>query len=203
MLCALQFVDDVLDFTGSTLQLGKPALNDLRSGLATAPVIYAAEVRPVPLCWQGLGAACRDLGPSRAVAPAALRLRLAWALQEHPQLQPLILRKFRSAGDVELAQQLVLDSRGIQRAKDLAAEHALLAADAVRCSLLLLHISTCVLSVACIATSLMSGRCCRYGSCRQPPRSMPGCAGRRWLTSQSGCWPGRSRSTNTCQRTRC
>ena len=42
---ALQFVDDVLDFTGSTLQLGKPALNDLRSGLATAPVLYAAEVR--------------------------------------------------------------------------------------------------------------------------------------------------------------
>ena len=40
----VQFVDDVLDFTGSTLQLGKPALNDLRSGLATAPVLYAAEV---------------------------------------------------------------------------------------------------------------------------------------------------------------
>jgi geranyl diphosphate synthase len=46
---AAQFVDDVLDFTGSTLQLGKPALNDLRSGLATAPVLYAAEVRPLPL----------------------------------------------------------------------------------------------------------------------------------------------------------
>ena len=42
----VQFVDDVLDFTGSTLQLGKPALNDLRSGLATAPVLYAAEVWP-------------------------------------------------------------------------------------------------------------------------------------------------------------
>jgi geranylgeranyl pyrophosphate synthase len=42
----MQFVDDVLDFTGSTLQLGKPALNDLRSGLATAPVLYAAEEHP-------------------------------------------------------------------------------------------------------------------------------------------------------------
>lgn len=41
-----QFVDDVLDFTGSTMQLGKPALNDLRSGLATAPVLYAAEEHP-------------------------------------------------------------------------------------------------------------------------------------------------------------
>ena len=58
--CHAQFVDDVLDFTGSTMQLGKPALNDLRSGLATAPVLFAAE--------------------------------------EHPELQPLILRRFRSEG---------------------------------------------------------------------------------------------------------
>ena len=42
----MQFVDDVLDFTGSTLQLGKPALNDLHSGLATAPVLFAAEEHP-------------------------------------------------------------------------------------------------------------------------------------------------------------
>jgi hypothetical protein len=58
--CHAQFVDDVLDFTGSTMQLGKPALNDLRSGLATAPVLFAAE--------------------------------------EHPELQPLILRRFKSEG---------------------------------------------------------------------------------------------------------
>ena len=42
----LQVVDDVLDFTGSALALGKPALNDLKSGLATAPVLFAAEVCP-------------------------------------------------------------------------------------------------------------------------------------------------------------
>ena len=53
-------------------------------------------------------------------------------LQEHPELAPLILRKFKSAGDVELAQRLVVSSQGIQRAKELAAEHALLAAEAVR-----------------------------------------------------------------------
>ncbi|BDA44504.1 Decaprenyl-diphosphate synthase subunit 1 [Coccomyxa sp. Obi] len=91
---AFQFVDDVLDFTGSTLQLGKPALNDLHSGLATAPVLFAAE--------------------------------------EHPQLRAMILRKFKSEGDVELAQQLVFNSNGIQRARDLAAEHASLAAQAVQ-----------------------------------------------------------------------
>ena len=57
----MQFVDDVLDFTGSTMQLGKPTLNDLRSGLATAPVLYAAE--------------------------------------EHPELNTLILRRFKSEGE--------------------------------------------------------------------------------------------------------
>ena len=60
-LHCVQFVDDVLDFTGSTMQLGKPTLNDLRSGLATAPVLYAAE--------------------------------------EHPELNTLILRRFKSEGE--------------------------------------------------------------------------------------------------------
>ncbi|CAL5218356.1 g18 [Coccomyxa viridis] len=91
---AFQFVDDVLDFTGSTMQLGKPALNDLKSGLATAPVLYAAE--------------------------------------EHPELHALILRRFKCEGDVERATELVFNSRGIQRARDLAAQHAELAVQAVQ-----------------------------------------------------------------------
>jgi geranyl diphosphate synthase len=43
---AFQYIDDVLDFTGSALSLGKPALNDLKSGIATAPVLYAAARFP-------------------------------------------------------------------------------------------------------------------------------------------------------------
>lgn len=47
----MQLVDDVLDFTGSSLIMGKPTLSDLRNGLATAPVLFAAEEFPelVPL----------------------------------------------------------------------------------------------------------------------------------------------------------
>ena len=37
-------MDDVLDLTASSSMLGKPALNDLKSGLSTAPVLFAAEV---------------------------------------------------------------------------------------------------------------------------------------------------------------
>ena len=43
---AFQIVDDVLDFTQSSGTLGKPALNDLRSGLATAPVLLALPRHP-------------------------------------------------------------------------------------------------------------------------------------------------------------
>lgn len=43
---AFQVVDDVLDITGSSKQLGKPALNDLAAGIATAPVLLAAEEQP-------------------------------------------------------------------------------------------------------------------------------------------------------------
>ena len=93
MHAMLQFVDDIMDFTSSSKVMGKPALNDLKSGLATAPVLFAAE--------------------------------------EYPELSLLIQRRFQNDGDVNLAQKLVFQSRGIERTRELAAEHASLAAEKV------------------------------------------------------------------------
>src|SRR5258708_1060801 len=39
----LQLVDDLLDFTASAEQLGKPVLSDLKEGKVTLPLIYAME----------------------------------------------------------------------------------------------------------------------------------------------------------------
>ncbi len=43
---AFQIVDDILDFTGSADDLGKPAGADLKSGNLTAPVLFAMEEKP-------------------------------------------------------------------------------------------------------------------------------------------------------------
>nr|QKY15110.1 geranylgeranyl pyrophosphate synthase (GGPPS2) [Polytomella parva] len=90
---AFQIVDDILDLTVSSSMLGKPALNDMKSGLATAPVLFAME--------------------------------------EKPELKPLILRRFKQEGDIAKAMELVEATQGIQRAKDLAAEHCHKAAAAI------------------------------------------------------------------------
>ncbi len=40
---AFQLVDDLLDFTASPAQLGKPVLSDLKEGKVTLPLLYALE----------------------------------------------------------------------------------------------------------------------------------------------------------------
>ncbi len=43
LLFLLQIVDDILDFKSTQSCIGKPIAVDLRLGLATAPVLYAAR----------------------------------------------------------------------------------------------------------------------------------------------------------------
>ncbi|KAH9858285.1 terpenoid synthase [Lenzites betulinus] len=59
-----------------------------------------------------------DLQLGLATGPALF----AW--EEHPELGPLIQRKFEQPGDVELARDLVRRSSGVERTRDLARAHA-------------------------------------------------------------------------------
>ncbi|KAJ8599702.1 hypothetical protein CTAYLR_004720 [Chrysophaeum taylorii] len=90
---AFQIIDDVLDFAENSEDLGKPAGADLSLGLATAPILYAA--------------------------------------QEFPELRPLIDRRFKGAGDVTKAYNLVRQSSGLRLATKLAHFHAQSAVNAL------------------------------------------------------------------------
>ena len=57
-----------------------------------------------------------------------------YAIDEHAELKSLVTRKFAERGDVQRACELVLDSEGLQKTKDLATFHAQAAVDAC-CSL--------------------------------------------------------------------
>jgi hypothetical protein len=94
-------VDDVLDFEQSSETLGKPALSDIRQGLATAPVLLAMEVRKR-----------RESRAAHRHNHAGLMWRLAstsplrpFVDQSYPELGELIRRKFRGPGDVERVSQ--------------------------------------------------------------------------------------------------
>jgi all-trans-nonaprenyl-diphosphate synthase len=92
---AFQIVDDILDFTGSTEVLGKPAGSDLASGNLTAPVLYA--------------------------------------LEEKPYLEILIEREFAETDDLQTALDIIEQSKGIEKSRELAASHAHLAAESLKC----------------------------------------------------------------------
>jgi len=52
---AFQLVDDLLDFTASPEQLGKPVLSDLKEGKVTLPLIFALEAQAMPASYGGDG----------------------------------------------------------------------------------------------------------------------------------------------------
>jgi octaprenyl-diphosphate synthase len=57
---AFQLVDDLLDFTASPEQLGKPVLSDLKEGKVTLPLIFALETQALEADGNGNGHSSAD-----------------------------------------------------------------------------------------------------------------------------------------------
>merc|ERR1712048_427657 len=68
-----------------------------------------------------------DLSLGLATAP------VLFASSEFPQLHSLILRQFQEQGDVEAAFQLVCQSQGLNRTKELARSYSQKARDSLQC----------------------------------------------------------------------
>ena len=65
---AFQLVDDLLDFTASPEQLGKPVLSDLKEGKVTLPLIFALEAQAAPRSNGGDGHESNGAGGRALVA---------------------------------------------------------------------------------------------------------------------------------------
>ncbi|KAF5787251.1 putative transferase [Helianthus annuus] len=92
---SFQVVDDILDFTQSAEQLGKPAGSDLAKGNLTAPVIFA--------------------------------------LEKQAKLREIIETEFCETGSLNEAIELVMNSDGIERARNLAKQKADVAIQCLQC----------------------------------------------------------------------
>ena len=105
-----QLVDDMLDFVSTSAQLGKPAAADLRLGLATAPVLFAAQ----------------KVYRSFLFSPMLFKIsnfNNNCTFFQFPELNQLILRRFNKPGDVETAFDLVHRSDGLEKTKELAGQY--------------------------------------------------------------------------------
>jgi octaprenyl-diphosphate synthase len=105
---AFQLVDDLLDFTASPEQLGKPVLSDLKEGKVTLPLIFALEADAAP---QAASADGDGIGTGRL--PGEGRRLVAKVLKE---------RGFVSVQPEEIT-RLVRGTRALERASNLAREY--------------------------------------------------------------------------------
>jgi len=92
---AFQVVDDVLDFTSTEEELGKPALADLKEGNLGAPVLFAAQ-------------------ESGAQSSRAL------GIDAHQELLSILDRRLSGDSDLDRVRALVKEAGGVDRAKRLA-----------------------------------------------------------------------------------
>lgn len=106
---AFQLVDDLLDFTASPEQLGKPVLSDLKEGKVTLPLIFALEAEAAH------AAPGNGHGEGRKLVATVLEERGFHSV--HPeQISQLV----RQTGALDRASQLASDY--VQRAKECLSE---------------------------------------------------------------------------------
>nr|YP_009546168.1 prenyl transferase [Gloeochaete wittrockiana]ASQ40229.1 prenyl transferase [Gloeochaete wittrockiana] len=82
---AFQIIDDILDFTQQTKNLGKPADSDLLSGNLTAPILLT--------------------------------------LKQNPDLIEIINKKIKTTNDINKIKNIVIKTKGVDQAKELAQEY--------------------------------------------------------------------------------
>jgi len=110
---AFQLVDDLLDFTASPEQLGKPVLSDLKEGKVTLPLIFALRSE----------AGLAGDGNGHDGSAASGRHLVATVLEERGfvSVRPeQITRLVRESGSLERAAKLAHEY--VARAKDALAE---------------------------------------------------------------------------------
>jgi len=110
---AFQLVDDLLDFTASHEQLGKPVLSDLKEGKVTLPLIFALQ-NGLPRAESGSRASDGEKNSCAPASPAERRRLVAKVLEE---------RGFQSVRPEQIT-QLVRETGALDRATALAREYA-------------------------------------------------------------------------------
>ena len=116
---AFQIVDDILDFTQSTEQLGKPQGQDLASGNLTAPTLFALALGSP----DGKNSSLVHIG-SMSATPQTV--------EESKELLSLIESEFIEEGSLQRAIHLVHTTGGLAAAQKLAKDEANLALAALK-----------------------------------------------------------------------
>lgn len=127
---AYQLIDDLLDFTASEEQLGKPALADMASGLATAPALFAARQFP-----EMAGLIKRQFSQETDLEVHARRRERAHArgaCTAGRTSRPWRDGAARGAAHAQAAYDFVQRSDGVAKSRRLAEVHAQLAISNVR-----------------------------------------------------------------------